>query len=121
MKITPTIAADRKRVFDLVLKAAIAGDRCPQNDELGTRGAATLRDLARAGRIRIEVSSLNWRQVTILEGPHRGKQTAKNPHKATRVYLVIDRAGTTVNGKLRGRPGAAQPSAPRLLSSDELQ
>lgn len=112
------------RVFALVEQAAISGARCPQNDELGVNGQPALRALALSGRVRIKVGSRNWRQVEILTGPHAGKQTADSPHKGSRVYLVLDKSGTRVNGKLKipkGSARTAQPSAPRPLRPDELR
>ena len=75
----------------MIETAAIAGDRCPQNDDLPIyRGLALL---ARAGKIRLEISGRNWRQAILLDGPHAGKATAPNPHGHI-VWMVIEK--TTV-------------------------
>jgi hypothetical protein len=78
-------------VFDLMVLCAINNERCPFNDQLPP---GALSSLARAGKVRIEVFRHNWRIVTILEGPHAGKQTLRDPllEKGARPYVVIDGA-----------------------------
>ena len=83
---------------------AAAGTRCPTADglayELEKRGvhiqgsAALVPELARAGKIRIEVSDKNWRVVEICEGLHQGKRTAGPPRRNATPYLIIDRNGS---------------------------
>lgn len=70
---------DLERVFKLVEAAALKGARCPQNHELPNGDFAGISRLARMGRLRIEISGRNWRQVTILTGPNKGRYTAPNP------------------------------------------
>jgi hypothetical protein len=65
------------RTFAMVETAAVKRERCPQNHELPKGGS--LPKLAREGRIRIQISGHNWRQVVILAGPHKGTRTAPNP------------------------------------------
>lgn len=84
-----------EQTFTILEVAAINGARCPTGDVLDRSNISAL---AKAGRISIEISGRNWRQVTILEGPHKGKRTAPNP-KGHRVYLTIDKAGALVNGE----------------------
>lgn len=86
--------------FEMIEQAAIKGERCPQSGNFGPLRTSLARELARLGRIRIEISSLNWRQIVLLDGPHKGKATAPNPHKGTRVYQVIDASGRRINGRL---------------------
>jgi hypothetical protein len=74
--------------FQLLVEKAIAGERCPQSDgPHATIPKGLIPALARRGRILIEVSGHNWRQVTILEGPHAGKKTAPNPDPRATPYL----------------------------------
>lgn len=98
---------------------ACRGERCPQNNTHGIAQAA-VSALARAGRIRIEISGQNWRQVFILAGPHAGKATAANPLGA-RAWKIIGANGTRVNGRLIVPRSRRQPSAPRALSARELK
>lgn len=104
--------------FEMLVAAALAGVRCPGRDDGATSDLTTA--LARAGRISVEIYALNYRRVVILTGEHAGKATAAAPsdHKP---WKVIGRS-TVINGKVqtdkRERP---QPSAPRILSSAEIQ
>lgn len=77
------------RAFAALEAAAVEGARCPQAHELPKGSGGTVPALARDGRIKIEISGQNWRQVTILVGPNKGKKTAPNPlgHGA---WKVID-------------------------------
>jgi hypothetical protein len=70
----------------LVQECAAAGARCPTNDDMPS---GHLPKLARAGKLRIEVSGRNWRRVTILTGPQAGKSTAVNPRGDASVFVVI--------------------------------
>lgn len=56
--------------FAMLEQAAAGGERCPKTGENGLTSTLT-GDLARAGRIRIDVYPHNFRVVTIMEGPHR--------------------------------------------------
>lgn len=109
--------------FALIEQAAINGERCPQSTGPGaTLPSAHVSALARAARISVEISSKNWRLVTILTGTHAGKSTLRSPHKGSRVYQTIDTRGAVVNGKLtdHGASSRSKPSAPRLLSREEI-
>lgn len=77
--------------FRAVLDAAVAGTRCPPNTS-GCISTALLDVLAHHGRIRVEISGRNWRQVTILKGPSAGRSTAPNP-KGHQVWWVRDKNG----------------------------
>lgn len=113
-------ALDRKHrldaAFATLVAAATAGSRCPEN---GTHGLSStlVSELAHAGRVKVEVSGRNYRTVTILEGPAKGKQTAPDPAKA-RISKVVDAGGTRVNGRIvaprdRDRP---QPSLAKITA-----
>jgi hypothetical protein len=92
-------------VFALIEAAAAKGERCPQARPHGpihpSRAPAVL---ARQGRLLLEIYALNWRVAVILEGRHKGKRTLPPPFKVNRPYKIIGKA----------------PSAPRLLTKDEL-
>lgn len=79
----------RDALFEKMQGIAARGERCPFNEALPTGG---LSDLARAGRIRIEVFRHNWRVVTILTGQYAGKQTMRDPALLpdAKPYVVID-------------------------------
>lgn len=78
-------------VFDRLVMAVIADERCPMNDAFGPSGSQFFGKLARAGRIRVAVYSQNYRVVTILEGAHAGKTTKMLPHHTCeQPYRVID-------------------------------
>jgi len=76
-------------VFAELVRAAQAGERCPMNDAI-RGGSATMMALARDGRILIEVAGKNFRQVTILSGPHAGLKTMPPPG-GCRPFLTIGR------------------------------
>lgn len=88
----------RKFVLDLIVKAAVAGERCPQNFEFGDgcdmRGLSHWREamdqLCLDGEIRREISGRNWRTIHILKGEHAGKMTKPDPmgHAVSQVYDV---------------------------------
>jgi hypothetical protein len=82
------------KVLKLLEIAARDGARCPMNAELPVGARQMLPHLAREGKIKIEVSGHNWRVVTILEGPEKGKKTAPDP-TGSLPYITIDGAGTT--------------------------
>jgi hypothetical protein len=71
------------RVFTLLVGAACRGERCPGREPFGPLKnieANAVVELARTGRIRVELYALNWRVVVICEGEHAGKHTALSPH-----------------------------------------
>ena len=88
--------------FAVLERAAVAGDKCPL-----VRGRRRhpglcdihLRELEHAGRIRIEISNLNWRRLIILTGPHAGAATADNPRAPKRTWFTLH--GDPVNRAVR--------------------
>jgi hypothetical protein len=112
-----------EEAFAQLEQAAAKGDRCPVSSGPGASlDKKHVAALAKAGRIAVEISSKNWRRVTILTGEHAGKSTAPSPHKGNRVYQTIDTRGTIVNGRLvdHGAASRVQPSVPRLLTREEI-
>lgn len=114
----PNMSADE--VFAHLERAAIAGERCPpsnwggHNAPLVLLHSITMGALAKAGKIRIEVSGKNFRQVTILAGPHAGKKTAANPDRYARVWQTISAEGRVLSTtSMQERPTG--PSAPRSI------
>lgn len=111
--------AQLEACFRTLVAAAVAGRRCPENGQDGVSSDLTTA-LARTGRIRVEISTRNYRRVVILTGEHAGKATAPNL-TGGQPWKIIGKS-TVINGKLhvskRDRP---QPSAPRLLTADELR
>lgn len=105
--------------FRAIVAAAIEGKRCPENDTQGVSSYLTT-FLAREGRIRIEISGHNYRRIVILTGDHAGKATAPDP-TGRKPWKILD-TETRVNGKTidAGTSGRRQPSAPRLMTSAEL-
>jgi hypothetical protein len=86
----------RAETLRRLVEAAATGARCPQTDEgLPSEDVSAL---AREGKILVEISTKNWRRVTILFGEHKGKATAPNPLPHARVYLTIDTNGSLRNG-----------------------
>jgi hypothetical protein len=79
-----------EKLFDIVVNAAKLSRRCPTNEELdgAITAACGLPELARMGRILIEISGRNYRTVTILMDAHAGKRTAPDPGK-NRPWLTI--------------------------------
>ena len=77
------IEADFKRLET----AAANGERCPMSNPHGPIQSGSISALFEANRIRSEVYMHNWRVVTILEGPHKGKATASPPGRGS-PYLV---------------------------------
>lgn len=85
-------------VLDLVRNAAKAGLRCPQNFEIvnavqragyGMVASAMLPNLARKGRLRVEIYAGNWRVAEI-----DGLRTQGPPAGSGVPYKVIDGAGS---------------------------
>lgn len=88
----PLSAVQLERNFALLEAAAAVGERCPQSRPFGPLDAPAAGQLARAGRIRVEIFAHNWRVVTIMEGPQRGKATAPSPHPGRgKPYKVIEK------------------------------
>lgn len=113
------------KAFDLLVEHAVIGARCPRTsgpDAHRLIVTAHISKLAREGRIFVEISGQNFRQITILTGPHKGAKTAPNPDSGTHVWQTVGKEGAKVNGKLvdHGARYRTQPSAPRIMSSKEL-
>lgn len=104
-------------LFGLLCKCAEDGVRCPEN---GTRGmnSQSISTLCRDGRIRVEISGQNYRQVHILTGPQKGLATAPPPG-GQKPWKIVGRE-TKVNGSVvdAGAGQRPQPSAPRPLPAD---
>jgi hypothetical protein len=78
------------------------GERCPTSLEM-PGGSASVSQLAREGRILVEVFSRNFRRVTILQGLYQGKATAAPPLRNGQPqvpYLTVSQEGTRRNGVL---------------------
>lgn len=110
LKSRETSGAQIDRAYDLVLAAAIAGQRCPMNDCL-PGGSKSLSLLARDGKILVEIFVHNFRRATILTGEHRGKTTAnppkyagKDPSPYLTIGLVKRRNGAIIPSVLDARP-----------------
>jgi len=74
--------------FQLLVDAAVKGERCPQSNPHGPIHAGSMTALWKAGMIKSEVYRHNYRVVTILSGEHAGKQTAPCSLKGARPYRV---------------------------------
>lgn len=85
-------------ILAAIRRAATAGQRCPDNDQLadavyaagGRRWRQGLDELTKTGVIKIEVAGKNWRVVTILAD---GLRTAPEP-AGRRAWLVVDTGGS---------------------------
>ncbi len=73
--------------FDLLVAAAVAGERCPQSTPYGPLKKGAIGALVRERKIKSEVYRHNYRVVTILAGPHRGASTAP-ADRGLRPYIV---------------------------------
>jgi hypothetical protein len=108
------------KAFQLLERCAIDGTRCPKThgpDADRFLPNASIGELTRAGRIFVEISGQNFRRITILAGPHKGKSTAANPNVLAHVWQTVGKDGARVNGE-RVRQ---QPSAPRFLTREETK
>ena len=79
------------KTFARLEEAAVNGERCPMSYPMGSLNRQATGALARQGRIRIEIFMHNWRVVTIMDGPHKGKQTMPPPNLggSGRPYKII--------------------------------
>lgn len=102
--------ADQALAYSMIRAAALLGERCPTNDVL-PGGSKVVGALCRQGLIAVEISSQNYRRVTILTGDARGKATAPDP-QGGRVWKVCMKT-TFVNGRPLIPTSANQPSRPR--------
>lgn len=92
-------AASIEDAFNLLVEAAVAGERCPQTRPHGPIQAAAMSALYRAGRIEGLIYKHNYRVVRILTGPHAGKTTAA-PARGLKPYKRIDAAGSIILTRL---------------------
>jgi len=92
------LAKQLQDVFANLVAVALEGRRCPEN---GTSEcpAGTVSALARAGKIRVEISDKNYRTVEILEGEHKGKRTL-GPPSGAKPWRILDADGDRHNGKM---------------------
>lgn len=86
--------------FAALESAAVNNQRCPLNRTAGGPSevcSAYISELARLGRIRVDISGQNYRAVKLLAGPHAGKSTLPHPdgHPTWKIVGII----TTINGK----------------------
>jgi len=111
------------RAFEILCACADKGQRCPPASGHAAHSflkSAHTSALAKQGKIRIEVFAHNWRVITILVGPHKGKHTELSPYAgAKKPYQIIDARGAVFTGRNipadRGAQRRRQPwSPPRL-------
>jgi len=105
-------AARVEATYRALEDAAIAGVRCPENDGL-EGGSKAVGELARAGRITVEIYGHNYRVVVIANGVQVGKRTAAHPYGG-KPWKIIGRE-TFINGRQvdRGASRREEPSKPR--------
>lgn len=84
------LSAGAEKTFDLIIAAAITGERCPQSHPHGPLQRMGLRELIDAGLVRSEVYAHNYRVVTVLSGEHAGKNTRPAP-AGRRPYMIDGR------------------------------
>lgn len=110
----------RSETLRLIVEAARAGWRCPDRDRLSP---TYVDQLIERGDIKVEIYAGNWRVIEVLTGEYKSVRTAARPGGKGPPWKVIDANGTRTFGKRVpvGRPTKKQPSAPRLLRSDELR
>lgn len=94
---------DKDSAFSILERAAKLGERCPQSFPFGPLASNVTTTLAHEGRIRIEIFAHNWRVITILSGPNRGKHTMLSPYKGSgKPYKTIG-TETTINTRISRR------------------
>ena len=76
--------------FDLIVEAALKGERCPKTYPHGPIMTGSIGKLYTLGFIRSEVYAGNFRVIKILWGTHKGKSTAPPP-KGGKPYRVNGR------------------------------
>ena len=73
----------------VIIEYARRGERCPLANST-TFPSKIVGELARTGRIRVDVYAHNWRRITITEpGQHFGQATAPPPNPNWKPYLTI--------------------------------
>lgn len=84
------------KVFEILVAAAIKGGPCPKNHPQGPLCPYAVKMLMRERRIRSDLIGRAFRQVTILVGPHAGRQTQAHP-------------GDKLPWRISGKPKHAPP------------
>lgn len=117
----------KDEVFAFLGECAAQGRRCPENETEGLSGH-NMPALCRDGKIRVEISGQNFRQVHILVGPHAGKSTAPNPNSKLKPWKVMGTETVLVTKPkpaakqrpmpIRGDTARGVPSAPGFLPAD---
>jgi hypothetical protein len=95
--------------FKALAGFAASGERCPEN-RTNDIYSDVVTALCRAGRVRVEISGRNYRQVHILEGEHKGKATAPNPSGA-RAWKTIG-SKTVIDGQTQDCGKSRRPQPP---------
>lgn len=77
--------------YEILVLAAIKGERCPANSHDGVDGIpdGATGALRAAGKIKVEIYARNYRVVEILTGPFAGKRTAPPPNPNLKPYLIL--------------------------------
>lgn len=95
--------------YALIVEAVKSGARCPIREALSPLFVGRL---VAEGKIRVEVYRHNWRVITLLDGPLKGKSTAPCPVGGEPYYVSgrgrKDRGGRSID--------VGSPSAPRDYS-----
>ena len=102
------------RAFALLEAAALNGERCPMNTPFGPLDSTAVGALCKAGRVLVEISSKNFRRVTILTGPHAGKKTGPDP-SGRKPWKVVG-VRTFEHRREVDRTPRPGPSAPRRIA-----
>lgn len=124
-------------MFAMLERLAIAGERAPTvqgpNANITQAQNDAIQELARASRIRIEVSGRSWRTITILQGASAGRSTKPNPIPGSVTWLTIEGAATRTTKAARTksadggepyhnlRPRSPIPMPPRPNCYPELE
>lgn len=85
------MSTDLEKGFALLVAAAVAGERCPQNQPFGPLQSGVVEHLVKDGRIRSEVYERNYRRVVILTGKHAGRATAGHPKAGLKPWKINGR------------------------------
>ena len=100
----PLPSSAENEVFEVLQKAAAAGQRCPTNPQIAEHLkhrelrsssiaiASILKSLTRQGKIIVRVYGKNWRDVKICAGPFSGKTTMAPSHGG-KPHLIFDSGG----------------------------
>lgn len=86
------------RVFRAVEAAAAQGLRCPTRHDF--RAVREWEELTIGGHIKIDIYALNYKVVTVLTGPYKGKST-KLPDHGRPPWRTISRE--TIEDEIRSK------------------